>query len=44
MIGLLDYCLNKIMPCGEVCLTINTLTIFLAGLIYHFVATVFGVM
>ena len=44
MIGLLDYCINKIMPCGEVCLTLNTLTIFFAGLIYHIVATVYGVV
>ena len=43
MIGLLDYCINKIIPCGEVCLTLNTLTIFLAGLIYHMIATIYGV-
>ena len=43
MIGLLDYCINKIIPCGEVCLTLNTLTIFLAGLIYHIIATIYGV-
>ena len=42
MVGLLDYCINKVMPCGEVCLTLNTLTIFLAGLLYHFVATIYG--
>ena len=30
------------MPCGEVCLTLNTLTIFLAGLMYHFIATIYG--
>lgn len=42
MIGLLDYCINKVMPCGEVCLTLNTLTIFLAGLMYHFIATIYG--
>lgn len=42
MIGLLDYCINKIMPCGEVCLTLNTVLIFLAGLLYHCAATVFG--
>ena len=42
MVGLLDYCINKIIPCGEVCLTLNTLTIFLAGLVYHMIATVYG--
>jgi hypothetical protein len=42
MIGLLDYCINKVMPCGEVCLTLNTVLIFLAGLLYHCAATVFG--
>lgn len=26
------------------CLTLNTLTIFLAGLIYHFIATIYGVL
>ena len=44
MVGILDFCINKIMPCGEVCLTLNTLTIFLAGLIYHFVATIYGLL
>ena len=44
MVGLLDYCINKIMPCGEVCLTLNTLTVFFAGLIYHIVATVYGIV
>lgn len=44
MIGLLDYCINKVMPCGEVCLTLNTLTIFLAGIAYHCVATVYGLL
>lgn len=44
MIGLLDYCINKIMPCGEVCLTLNTLTIFFAGIVYHCVATVYGLL
>ena len=42
MVGLLDYCINKVMPCGEVCLTLNTLTVFLAGLLYHFIATFYG--
>ena len=42
MVGLLDYCINKIMPCGEVCLTLNTLIVFLAGLLYHFLATIYG--
>ena len=44
MVGVLDYCINKIVPCGEVCLTLNTLTIFLTGVIYHLIATVYGVL
>lgn len=43
VLGVIDYCINKICPCGEVCLTLNTLGIFLAGIIYHCVATVYGV-
>ena len=42
MVGLLDYCINKIIPCGQVCLTLNTLTIFIAGILYHCMATVYG--
>jgi hypothetical protein len=44
MIGLLDYCINKVMPCGEVCLTLCTLTIFFAGIVYHCVATIYGLL
>ena len=43
VIGAIDYCLNKICPCGEVCLTLNTLGIFLIGLIYHCIATFYGI-
>lgn len=44
MTGMLDYCINKVMPCGEVCLTLFSLTIFFAGLVYHCVATVYGLL
>lgn len=44
MVGVLDYCINKVMPCGEVCLTLNTVLIFLAGLLYHCAATAFGLV
>ena len=42
--GILDFCINKVCPCGEVMLTLNTLGILLAGLIYHCVATVYGLI
>lgn len=42
MLGVIDYCINKICPFGEVCLTLNTLGIFLIGIIYHCIATVYG--
>jgi hypothetical protein len=42
MLGILDYLINKVIPCGEVCLTLNTLTIFISGLLYHFIATIYG--
>lgn len=43
MFGIIDFCFNKIIPCGEVCLTLNTLLVFVAGVLYHCVATVYGV-
>lgn len=43
-LGIVDFCINKICPCGEVCLTLNTLGIFLVGTFYHFVATIYGVL
>lgn len=43
ILGIIDYCINKICPCGEVCLTLNTLGIFLLGFIYHCIATVYGI-
>ena len=43
LLGVIDFCINKICPFGEVCLTLNTLGIFLVGIIYHFIATVYGI-
>ncbi len=43
MLGIIDFLFNKIIPCGEVCLTINTLLIFISGVVYHFIATLYGV-
>jgi hypothetical protein len=43
MVGIIDFCFNKVIPCGEVCLTLNTLVVFVAGVLYHFVATLYGV-
>jgi len=43
-IGVIDFCINKICPFGEVCLTLNTLGIFLIGIIYHCIATVYGLI
>jgi hypothetical protein len=43
MIGVVDFCFNKVIPCGEVCLTLNTLVIFIAGVVYHCLATLYGV-
>lgn len=42
MLGVIDYCINKVCPFGEVCLTLNTLGIFLIGIVYHCIATVYG--
>lgn len=42
-IGVIDFIVNKICPCGEVCLTLNTLGIFFIGLLYHALATTYGV-
>lgn len=44
MVGILDFCINRFMPCGEVCLTLQTVLIFLVGLLYHCAATVFGLI
>jgi hypothetical protein len=44
MVGLLDFCINKVLPFGEVCLTLNTVLVFLLGLLYHCAATVFGLV
>lgn len=44
MLGVIDFCLNKICPCGEVCLTLNTLGIFLVGIVYHCFATLYGLV
>ena len=44
MLGVVDFCVNKICPCGEVCLTLNALGILFVGLLYHFVATVYGLI
>ena len=40
--GIIDYCINKVIPCSEVCLTLNTIGIYAIGVIYHFVATLYG--
>jgi hypothetical protein len=44
VLGVVDFCVNKICPCGEVCLTLNALGIFLLGIIYHCLATVYGLL
>lgn len=44
ILGVIDYCINKICPCGEVCLTLNTLAVYLVGIIYHCIATVYGII
>lgn len=44
VLGVIDFCINKVCPCGEVCLTLNTLGIFLLGIVYHFVATIYGLI
>jgi hypothetical protein len=42
MFGIIDFCFNKIIPCGEVFLTVCTLLVFVSGVLYHFVATLYG--
>ena len=43
VVGAIDYCINKVCPCGEVCLTLNTLGILFLGLFYHCIATIYGI-
>ena len=43
-LGIIDFFVNNICKCGEVCLTLNTLGVFLVGIIYHFVATIYGLI
>ncbi len=43
MIGIIDTCINRMTLCGEVFLTINALGIFAFGIIYHFIAMLYGV-
>lgn len=42
-LGVVDKCISKMSICGEVCLTINALGIFIFGAIYHLIAMIYGV-
>lgn len=42
-LGIVDKCISKMTVCGEVCLTINALGIFVFGAIYHVIAMIYGV-
>ena len=42
-LGIVDKCISKMTICGEVCLTINALGIFVFGAIYHVIAMIYGV-
>jgi hypothetical protein len=41
--GVIDSCISRLTICGEVCITVQALGIFIFGLIYHFVAMCYGV-
>lgn len=42
-LGVIDSCISRLTICGEVCITINALGIFVFGSFYHLIAMCYGV-